>query len=234
MGTIYPRRDVILQLGRLTNRALPVGLESFGATLYSDDVLMLDAADYALSTLTYDVYYGEPEEVATLRQFLDDSRSVYTVGRNAADRYELQRRLPNEVAAAADAVMSDHDRASEHLREAWSKAFARNADPGSAYDHAVKAVEVAGKHTCPPRDPKTTLGKMITAMRAKPSKWICVIDADAAIDRFIEMMDLLWKGHPRHGDDTKPLRVSPEAATAAVHLAVVLVQFFRSGAIRRF
>ncbi len=233
MGEVYPRRDLILRLGRITNHALPVRLDSFGEALLSDAVLMLDATDFALSTLTQDVYYGEPDAVAALRQFLDDSRSVYTVGRNPAGGYELQRRLPDEATAAATAAMSDDDRAAEHLQEAWSKAFGRHADPGGAYDHAVKAVEVVAKGTVSPKDSTATLGKMITALRDGHSKWTCVIDADGAVEKLAAMMDLLWKGHYRHGDETKPIKPTPDAARAAVHLAVTLVQLFRSGAIRR-
>ncbi|MDQ3679176.1 MAG: hypothetical protein M3378_01260 [Actinomycetota bacterium] len=50
------------------------------------------------------------------------------------------------------------------------------------------------------------------------------------------MGSVLWNGHTdRHGSDDQRMSVpiTQEQTEAAVHLAVVLVQWFASGAIRR-
>lgn len=50
------------------------------------------------------------------------------------------------------------------------------------------------------------------------------------------MMRLQWKGqYDRHGSDDEetPLHVGQDEAEAAVHLAITLVQWFRSGAVAR-
>jgi hypothetical protein len=49
------------------------------------------------------------------------------------------------------------------------------------------------------------------------------------------MLDLLWKSQlDRHGtpDETVPLSVSLEEAEATLHLALTLVHWFRTGAIK--
>jgi hypothetical protein len=52
---------------------------------------------------------------------------------------------------------------------------------------------------------------------------------------FRETMQLLWTAElSRHGtaDESVPLDVSPSEAEAALHLAVTLVHWFHSGAIK--
>jgi hypothetical protein len=49
------------------------------------------------------------------------------------------------------------------------------------------------------------------------------------------MMELLWRGqHDRHGTgaDDSPTDVSQEEAEAAVQIAVLLVQWFRTGVVQ--
>lgn len=58
--------------------------------------------------------------------------------------------------------------------------------------------------------------------------------APADIGPLVAMLRLLWQGQTdRHGGSTPTIPVTAEAAEAAVHLAVTLVQWFQSGAIRR-
>ena len=57
-----------------------------------------------------------------------------------------------------------------------------------------------------------------------------------AVDGLLMMTRLLWKTqHDRHGSDDEetPLHVAQGKAEAAVHLAITLVQWFRSGAVAR-
>jgi hypothetical protein len=60
-------------------------------------------------------------------------------------------------------------------------------------------------------------------------------DRAARVDVVTDMMGQLWTAQlDRHGtnDETAPLAVSQAQAEAAVHLAVTLVHWFQSGAVR--
>jgi hypothetical protein len=117
--------------------------------------------------------------------------------------------------------------------------FGRQPDPSDGYRQAVKAVESVAQPVVIPNDSKATLGKVIAAMREKPAKWSVLLDSGAAEKRILDvvgMMDLLWRGqHDRHGtsDEKIPAEVSQAEAEAAVHLAITLVQWFRTGVISR-
>ena len=97
---------------------------------------------------------------------------------------------------------------------------------------AVAAIEVAAKPVVSPNNQKVTLGTLIRDMKAKPSKWDTDSEADADVDKVIAIMDMVWTGHYRHGDDSKPVNVSPEGAEMIVQLSALLVHWFRSGRIR--
>ena len=83
-----------------------------------------------------------------------------------------------------------------------------------------------------PDDPEPTLGKMCSAVRAKPEKWETDSTFVGGVQTVLAMMDMVWKGHLRHGDEDAPLEVPQEAAEMTVQTAVLLVSWFRSGRIR--
>ena len=97
---------------------------------------------------------------------------------------------------------------------------------------AVKSIEIAAKPVVTPNDPNATLGKMCAAIRGKPDKWETDSEFDGSVETVLAMMDMVWKGHLRHGDESAPLQVSQEAAEMTVQTAVLLVSWFRSGRIR--
>jgi len=78
---------------------------------------------------------------------------------------------------------------------------------------------------------------MIADLRNDPTKWVVVLTPSAGdpVMMFRETMQLLWTAElSRHGtaDESVPLHVSPSEAEAALHLAVTLVHWFHSGAIK--
>lgn len=169
---------------------------------------------------------------------LKDGGSALTVGKGA-NGFELQERVDPTVTAAAKAAASTNDRSGQHLARAWSAAYRRNGDPGAAYGEAVKAVEAAACPVVIPKDQACTLGKVIPALRDGAKRFEVGLDpGQAPVDQVgvvVGMLELLWKGQNRHGsdDESTPIDVSPQEAAAAVHLAVVLVQWFRAGVVRR-
>lgn len=162
---------------------------------------------------------------------LEQARSAYVVGMDGNNQYELQHRQPEELTGIVADATSGSDRASEHLRRAWSKAFGRNPDPTGACVEAVAAIEVAAKPVISPNNPKATLGTLIRDIKVKPSKWTTDSEADGDVEKVVSMMEIVWTGHFRHGDDSKPIDVSKEGSEMIVQLAALLVHWFRSGRI---
>lgn len=197
----------------------------FRDQLTADRMLLLDAADMALS-------WVDRGAAAELESFLVDARSMYCVREDEHGNYELQNRHPEEMSALIDHETNQPGRAAQHLRGAWSKCFGRDPDTNEACMEAVKAIEVAGVSEVIPDDPAPTLGKMCAAIRLKPEKWETDSEFDGSVATVLALMDMVWKGHYRHGDETAPLEVSQEAAEMTVQTAVLLVSWFRTGRIR--
>ena len=146
----------------------------------------------------------------------------------------LERRVPEEVQKRYDEV-SRTGRSGDHLRLAWQAMYRQNPSPTEAYDHAVKAVEVAGRPVISPTNDKSTLGTMIRDFNAKPEKWDVPLagDPNQGRDALRTMMQGVWHGHLRHGDETKPVEVSAHEAEAALHTALTLVHLFSAGLVTR-
>ena len=222
----YINHDRVSQLERVLNTRLPQHRDEFMDLLAREEVLLLDAVDHALSAGRD---YGRAMD---LKAMLDEARSVYTVDRDGNGTLELQLRQPAELTAVVDAAAGGTSNASLHLREAWSRAFARVPDPAAACIEVTKAVEVAAKPVATPNDPRATLGKMIAAMNAKPTKWTTDTEANADVESVIALMELVWTGCPRHGDNTQPATVTPRCAQMLVQAGAILVHWFLAGGIR--
>lgn len=194
----------------------------------------LDLVDLLLWNLSPYVAAGVADDVE--RRFKEGG-SAWSVSRSDDDHFQLMRRLDETVVASAKVVMSASGRAGKHLAKAWTEVYGRHPDASTAYREAVRAVEAIAGPIILPNDPKATLGMMIAAMRDAPQKWQVVLQPSSgdAVLMVMETMRLLWISQlDRHGtaDESIPLHVSVEEAEAAVHLAVTLVHWFHSGAIR--
>jgi hypothetical protein len=175
----------------------------------------------------------------SLQELLDDARSVYTV---SADGRGLERRA-GAVATEASVMAAqmaegkpDAGSAAGHLRAAWATAYALEPDPVRAYSEAVKAVEAAAHAVADPGNPKATLGSMIRAVRDRPRAFSVALGGQSAsaLESVAAMMALLWEGQTsRHGGKAPTRPETAEEARMAVLLAVTLVEWFVSGAVRR-
>ena len=223
-------KELVRQLERKTDKSIlpdedAYSLEALRLVFGADWCLLLDAIDFVLPAASTSSADG-------LETMFMEARSDYCVGKDGQDTYELQYRQLKEMTEFMEAVASSSGRASEHLREAWSQCFGRNPEPDDAFAHAVKAIEVAAKPVIIPDDTLATLGKICSAMRDKPSKWETVPEFEGSIETVLSIMDMVWKGQLRHGDEDAPLEVSQEAAEMTVQTAVLLVSWFRSGRVR--
>lgn len=229
-GIVSPKWEAIEKFARLTDRQLPANSIDAAMQFRADRTLLLDAVDFVLGQYRSESYQAKTV-IAELRSHFDEARSAYVVGIDGNGRFELQDRQPEELTDLVADAISGRDRASEHLQRAWSKAFGRRPDATGACLEAVAAIEVAAKPLVSPNNSKATLGTIIGAMKAKPSKWRTDSEATDDVEKVIAMMEMVWTGHFRHGDDTKPIDVSNEGAVMIVQLAALLVHWFRSGRI---
>lgn len=181
---------------------------------------------------------------AALEEMLDDARSVLRV---REDGTGLERRADAVAEAAfitaagnAEAA-SEAGSAAEHLWAAWECLHALKPVPGNAYFEAVKAVEAAAHSVVYPDEDqqgrKATLGTMLPYLRQHQEEFSLVIagrDHQRHMGRLIGCLELLWYGETdRHGSREPTRAVSLDEASMAVHLAVMLVQWFTSDAVRR-
>ena len=225
-----------IRLAKLTNLELlidqqitPDGLRSsdilFSDALTKDRTLLLNAIDVALR-------WADDTDAGILERFLVKARSEYCVGHDENGDYEIQLRQSQEMTALIETEANQPGRAAEHLRNAWSKCFGRSPDTNEACIEAVKAIEVVAKPVVSPNNSITTLGTLHRDMKADLSKWETDSEFNGSVETILSMMEMVWKGHLRHGDESVPSEVSQEAAEMTVQTAVLLVSWFRSGRIR--
>jgi hypothetical protein len=189
-------------------------------------VLLLDMIDAALTDGV------EKKDAGELEKLLADGGSAWRV---ADDTGSLQRRVDPSAIEAFRATAGTV--AAAHLSAAWAAAYGRSPIPSRAYSEAIKAVEAAAIPIVLPRDRIATLGKVIGELSHHSERWELVVSTpgdSVDISTLLAMLRLLWEGQTdRHGAPITPTPVTAEAAEAAVHLAVTLVQWFNSSAIRR-
>ncbi len=221
---------------------LPLGDQGSGARLRNlegavkaDSEVFLDVVDFLVRNASTE--YRADDIARYLSNILGLAGSVWQVSRLDGS-YQLTRRIDPAVQATLSKSMSTTDRASLLLSAAVGHAYGRKPNSSIAYREAVRAVEAIGANVVLPKDPAATLGKMIVAMKDKPSKWRVVLTNPTGdpVLAIVGMMELLWKSQlDRHGTDDEgvPLNIGLPEAQAAVHMAATLVQLFRSGAISK-
>jgi len=181
---------------------------------------------------------GRPR--AELERLLDDARSALRLtadGRGLERRADVMAEAALATAAEAADAAPDAGSASAHLRIAWECVYSLQADPVKGYSEAIKAVEAAAHATLEPNNRMATLGTMRGQLRTNREKYALAIRGPEAlgdVGPLLECMSLLWEGQASRHGSSRPTR--PETlgeATMAVHLAVMLVQWFTSGAVRK-
>jgi hypothetical protein len=178
-------------------------------------------------------------QIAELDQILTLGRSAWRVNARGAG---LERRIEQTVTVAArETIGTAPPITQDHLQAAWAAVYGRNPNPDLAYAEAVRAVEGL---VCPMVQPKltehgkATLGTVIGDLRRNAfHRWELVLpgqDGQARdIDPLIGMLELLWHAQvSRHGGAPKSRRQDQAEAQAAVHLAVTIVQWLRTGVLR--
>lgn len=166
---------------------------------------------------------------------LQDAGSAFRVADNLR---QLVERVDATVTAAVEQTAEAADpTAAELLRDAWRQVYGWYPDPTTAYRQAVRAVEQVACPLVLPRNPKATLGTVISHLRDAGQRWsFALVDKDDActVEPLVVMVERLWSGQvSRHGGGRNSRDQTQREAEAAVHLAVVLVQWLTAGALRK-
>lgn len=190
----------------------------------------LQVADYLLA---FDGH-ADPD---TLNEVLERGKSAWTVG-SRSGRPGLQRRVPAGVQVAADSIMARSGRAGVRLAKAWEQVYGLDPNASEAYRLAILAVEDASIPVVSPSNTMATLGTVLRQLEDE-ADWSLQMDRQhekaQTGEVLVSMIRVLWHGqHDRHGGQpSSPGNVSIEEATVAVSLAVVLVQWFDAGVVKR-
>jgi hypothetical protein len=173
-------------------------------------------------------------------RLLCDALSVLRVradGRGLERRAGIAAEAAFEEAAGTAEAAGAAGSAATHLRQAWGCVHALHPDPVKGYGEAIKAVEAAAHAVLEPTQPKATLGSMRGNLGASRDRFALVIgglDGRGDAGPLLGCISLLWDGQTsRHGSSRPTRPETLEEATMAVHLAVMLVQWFTSGAVRK-
>ncbi|MEU5163833.1 hypothetical protein AB0G74_30050 [Streptomyces sp. NPDC020875] len=180
--------------------------------------------------------------VDTLDALLADSASAYQVREeDDVSHAGLERVVEATVADSAVTAMqqaesSGREDASVYLRSSWAKAYALRPDASGAYIDAVRAVEAVAIPLYASADPRPTLGAVIRELNDNGKAYSMVIldnkAVPAKVDTVLSLMKLLWHGHrDRHPGGQTSAPITLEAAQAAVHIAVLLVQLLSTTAV---
>lgn len=210
------------------------GFDRLEGMLVSNVHIYFEFLDYLVFDLS-DIEYGDRTKVDDLEEILLDSGSEWKVGVRH-DNPGLEKRVPEGVQLAVDAVVETPGHAGELLAEAWRAAFGVHPNAETAYRKAVLAVEAAAIPVVSPTNTGATLGTVFAQMRDQ-GDWALSITKQhphyPASKVLLGMVQLLWKGQGRHAGQTDWTPNTQAEAEAAVLLAVSLVQWFSTGAIAR-
>ena len=177
--------------------------------------------------------------ILKLIEVLSDGGSLYEIDGQGRC---LTRRVDETVQQATDATLKQApDAAADHLRSAWVAAYGLNPDADKVFNEAVRAVEEVA---CPLIEQKraaqgtATLGTAIGELKNSGHVWELELPGKDGhprdVESFVAMLETLWQAQTsRHGGAPKSRRQSQEEAEAALHLAVLLVQWLMSGVVGR-
>lgn len=187
---------------------------------------LLDAVDAVL-------HFGEAiaDEVDALDELLSLGGSVWEV--DPLSRRKLVRRVDPTATAAFMESSTPGDVASAELKEAWTAAHGRNPDASDAWDHSIKAVEAILIPIVTPTNGKATLGSVIKTLNDQGDLWCLALqghDRSASAEPLVAMLRRMWPNPDRHGGKSSR-QPSLEEAQAVVYLAVMVVQWARSGVL---
>lgn len=171
--------------------------------------------------------------------YLDDGGSAWQIDWEAGG---LRRRVDQEMQVIYDNAVQVEDAISEYVREAWRKAWGFQPDGDGAYRDAVDALEATFGSVVLPNSDDQTLGKIVSALTDKTSKWeVGLLDHSVkatrgtpidGVQQLAALLDWIWRGSQRHGKPDEYVENTLTEARDAVILAVALIQLQRRDFLR--
>ncbi|MGW5703864.1 hypothetical protein [Amycolatopsis japonica] len=182
------------------------------------------------------------EKLIDLLQLLGDTGSAWQLDAELRGLYRRVDPTATEAWRQARELAKTEGRpaAAEHLDAAWREIYGQHPDPTASYSAAVKAVEAVAVPVLAPGTSKT-VHAAARLLRDNLDKWRFTLlhqrglePGTGSAEVVSVMLDRFLVGETgRHTSDDQKNRASTQAeAETAVHLAVILVQWFVSGAIR--
>jgi len=195
------------------------------------DEELLDAVHVTLGVLkSTGITFREPPH-RRVAQLLGVGRSAWEAKPDG-----LVHRASPTAQAEFDLASAAPGSASVELREAWERAYARDGNPGDAWDHAIKAVETVLIPIVAPTQHKANLGHVVGQLRGQPQLWALGVrgrDRDNSIQPLVAMLDMMWPDPNRHGSPTPEPAATPEEGRVMANLATTIVQWASAGLIAR-
>ena len=190
--------------------------------------------DFAVRAVAILLPDASGSEVVELAEIFESPGSRWEVVFIEDGNGRLTLRQSGPISDVVDGLAGFAVPAHAHLEKALEKLTRPgDRDPSGAYLEAVKAVEAAARPVVIPTDPLATLGKIVAALEAKPSKWAVVLDTETVED-VTRRAAILWTTpHERHGSNEPAPPVTVEKAQAGFDLALGLVDYFARGLIYR-
>ena len=205
-----------------------------GYTLANPPFLLV-VADYLLNVKPGTV--KPANEALQLNKILRLAGSIYEV-RGGEDGRFLSQRVSPELSAIAEQVIRQGDKAGQHVGRAWRAIYGQKPNASVGYGEVVKALEAASIPVVSPNNNRATLGTVIRDLKASPKTWKVGLhhpSGDAQVNALADALDLIWKGHLRHGDPSPltPIDATQQEAEAVLHLGISLAKWFGDGVVSR-
>jgi hypothetical protein len=220
----------------LSHRLEDYGFENLERYLFDDSESYIAFLDYLVWRLAGgDTDFGR-SKLADLDVLLTRCGSEWTVGSREGVP-GLEKRVPEGVLIAAMAAMTSPGHAGSLLSEAWHATFGVSPDFEKGYAKSIKAVEAAAVPVVRANNSGATLGTVVGQIRDQ-GDWRLELSREHSTHStqqvILGMLQSLWTGqNDRHAGQPGYTPSTQAEAEAAVMLAVPIVQWFSSGAIKR-
>lgn len=202
-------------------------------TLELIDLMLKDRREHFFEFLRH----FTDSSIRALDDILTRGGSLWTV---TPELDGLTRRVSPELKAMLEKAVESSTPASEYLRTAWAATYGLNPNPDHAYAESIRAVEDAAGKVVTPKDERFQLNKVAKALRDQKAQFEVTLNLEAdsqsePVEVIVTMMEWLIRANTaRHSQPSgEPLRHSESEAEMAVQLAVLLVEWFEGGYIRR-
>jgi hypothetical protein len=188
-------------------------------------------SDFFLDALDLTLLLTNGRTAQKLRMNLALGGSVWTVDDNGAS---LVRRVSETEQEAYEASVSSEDEMAAELSTAWGAAYGRSPNASDAWDHAIKAVELALWQIVTPDKPTSTLGLIIARLQQQAGRFELRLQTSSKetsnVEALVQMLRLMWPNPDRHGTGARRTPTQAEAQNV-VHLAVLIVNWARTEAL---